>query len=112
MPANVGNSRLQGAELEVEIHPVENLVIDSSASYIDFEYRDVAAATGVTLGMTTPFTPKWKASLGAQYEMPLAQLGTVTPRVDYSYPSEMFVAAVNGQPGRPREWFVTIKRRF
>src|SRR5690606_41449950 len=111
--------------------------------------------------------PERKFTFGGQYSIPIGQAGVITPRIDYVYQSDMFIAAVNlpenhvdsyglvnarltwenldatwqaavgmtnvadklyyvnnyeraaapyfvvnGQPGRPREWFVTVSRRF
>ncbi len=46
----------------------------------------------------TPFTPKWKWNLGAQYEIPFGNAGTLTPRVDLVYQSDTFTSPLN-QPG-------------
>ena len=114
-----------------------------------------------------PYTPEWKWAVGIQYEADLASAGSLTPRVDANYQSEMWSNAVNGpnnhikgytvanarltwrnadkdlevafevtnlfdkyylltsfdltgagagfvaaQPGRPREWAVTVKKTF
>ena len=53
------------------------------------------AATGITLGMTTPYTPKWKWSIGAQYAFDLGDHGTLTPRIDASYQSSEFTNPIN-----------------
>src|SRR5690606_29449080 len=95
MPANVGNAELRGVELEAELHPVPGLILDASASYIDFEYEDVDPLTNVTLDMRTPFTPERKFTFGGQYSIPIGQAGVITPRIDYVYQSDMFIAAVN-----------------
>lgn len=167
MPANVGNAEIRGLEVEAELHPVPGLILDASASYIEFEYEDVDPLTGVTPDMTTPFMPERKFAFGGQYSIPLGQAGILTPRVDYVHQSAMYIAAVNlpvnrvdgyglvnarltwesmdatwqaalgvtnladkfyyinkydraaapyfvvnGQPGRPREWFITLTRKF
>jgi iron complex outermembrane receptor protein len=166
-PANVGNARINGIEGEIEAHPVDGLIIDISGSYLDFKYTKVNPLTGVTLSMTTPYTPKWKFSTGVQYKVQIGGGSSITPRLDYVYQSSLYNGAVNnaanlidayglfngrvtyasaggtwevaasvtnitnkfyylnkyerqaapyflvnGQPGRPREWAVTVKRRF
>lgn len=35
-------------------------------------------------------TPAWKGNVGAQYAIPLGGAGTLTPRLDYTYPSKVF----------------------
>jgi iron complex outermembrane receptor protein len=170
---NAGDANVKGAELEVEWHPLDALSIDAAASYLNFDYTRVSAQAGVPgvmgvqEGMVPPFAPEHKFSVGAQYELTLPGGGSITPRFDWAYQSEMFTNAVNaetnridsrgllsgritwrtgdgswqttlsgtnltnkfyylnsfdlsaapffvlaGQPGRPREWAVTLKRTF
>jgi iron complex outermembrane receptor protein len=96
MPANVGAADVKGAELEIEAHPVDGLMIDGSFSLLDFKYTETnTPLTSIKPGMITPYTPKKKGSLGVQYEIPLTSGGSVTPRVDVAYQSAIFAAAVN-----------------
>ncbi len=97
LPANVGNAHVSGFEAETEIHPAPGFEIDGSLSYLHFQYTQIAntAATGITLGMSTPYTPKWKWSLGAQYTFDLGGMGTLTPRVDASYQSSEYTNPIN-----------------
>ncbi len=97
LPANVGSAHVSGFEAETEIHPFGGLEIDGSLSYLDFKYTNIlnAAATGITLNMTTPYTPKWKWSLGAQYAFDLNGAGTLTPRIDAAYQSSQFTNPIN-----------------
>ncbi|MGG2309995.1 hypothetical protein, partial [Salmonella enterica] len=70
--------------------------IDASLSYLDFQYTSVdTASTGVTKGMTTPYTPKWKWNVGAQYMIHGIAGGTLTPRVDGSFQSHIYSDALN-----------------
>jgi iron complex outermembrane receptor protein len=171
--ANAGDAELKGFELEAVVRPVRNLSVDASYSYTDFEWQFLSPATqplsgvgGIQMWMTTPFLPKSKASLGAQYEFTLANGSTLAPRVDASFQSELWTNGNNSvnnriggytlfnarmvwrnaaadlevalegtnlgdkyyylsradqytgaghtdaQPGRPREWAVTLKKRF
>ena len=97
LPANVGSAHVSGFEAETELHPVAGLEIDGSISYLDFKYTNIAnvAATGITLGMTTPYTPKWKWSVGAQYAFDLGGMGSLTPRIDASYQSSEYTNPIN-----------------
>jgi iron complex outermembrane receptor protein len=158
------------------------MTIDGSVSYIDFEYKRfgtyTAGTTTVAVGGPTnlngpqygdyaPFTPKWKWSYGAQYEIPLGSAGSLTPRIDATHQSKVYTVSANrssnridaytianarltwrnadedldvslevtnlfdkyylltlydqtvggqgyanGQPGRPREWAVSVKKKF
>ncbi len=97
LPANIGSAHVKGLEAEAEIHPVAGLEIDGSASYLNFKYTNIlnAAASGVTLAMATPYTPKWKWSFGVQYEMSMGNSGSLTPRVDATYQSSIFTGPIN-----------------
>jgi iron complex outermembrane receptor protein len=53
---------------------------------------------GVTLNNRAPFAPKWKASIGAQYEVETGA-GTITPRIDYAYQSAFFTNIDNNPLG-------------
>ena len=166
-PTNAGDADVKGAELEIEARPIGGLAITASASYLNFELTRVAPGiTTVNLNTRQVFAPERKASIGIQYDLPLGNAGTLTPRVDGTYQSEFFTAIDNnidgqvesytlvnarltwaslsgdwttafaltnvtdkfyylnkfrqgppfnfviGQPGRPREWSVSIKRNF
>ena len=167
MIANAGSADLKGFEFEATFRPVGDLSVDASYSYTDFKWTYLdPRITSIQPGMTTPFLPKDKASLGAQYDLKLASGARITPRVDASFQSELYTNGNNtvnnriggytlinaritwlnsdgdlavslegtnlgdkyyfvsradqyvgaghtdGQPGRPREWAVTLKKTF
>jgi iron complex outermembrane recepter protein len=99
LPANVGSATIKGAEVEAEL-ALGRLRIDSSASYLDFKYDSVQAATLVRLSDRPPYTPKYKFSAGAQYEFAIGTAGSITPRVDFQYQDETYSAARNFPNGR------------
>lgn len=94
-PLNVGSAHIKGIEAETTLRPVDGLLIDASASYLDFNYTQINPDTGVVPGDISPYTPKWKWSLGAQYEIPVSDMGSITPRVDVSYQSTTWSLAAN-----------------
>ena len=172
LPANVGTARIKGFEVETSIRPMVGLLIDGAISYIDFNYLSIQPAAGgpsnpggVQFGMVPPYTPKWKWSVGAQYEVLAGNLGSFTPRMDLSHQSTIYGVAINApknristytaanarltwrnvaddleaalevtnlfdkyyllttveisgpaganaQPARPREWALTVKKKF
>ncbi len=167
LPFNGGNAEVKGVELETTLRPVDGLLIDGAVSYLDFDYTSLVPNTGIDLSFVSPNTPKWKWSIGAQYEIDLGSTGSLTPRVDATYQSDIYTNAVNrstnlidsytlanarltwaneegdlevsaevtnlfdkyylltvfdlttagagvasGQPGRPREWAVSVKKKF
>ena len=167
---NVADAKIQGFEIEGEFQPVDGLSIDGSVSYVDFKFRNIDPASGLTADTKPQFSPKWKYAIGAQYRADLGGHGSLTPRLDWAYRSSIESNAINntpgftmghvngvgllnarltyrspdedweaslavtnvtdkfyyinkydrqagfntvfGQPGRPREWMVSIKRKF
>jgi iron complex outermembrane receptor protein len=176
---NAGDATLKGVELETTIRPVSNFLIDGSLSYLTSKYDKLNPAAeyptnpaGVAKDDPPFFTsPKWKGTIGAQYEVGLGSAGSITPRVDLAYQAKQFSGAVvtggtrtrlfipaytignarltyrspgddweaalevtnftnkyyylsifdlrgagagfrKAQPGRPREWAVTLKKKF
>jgi iron complex outermembrane receptor protein len=100
-PTNTGNAHVKGFEIETMLRPVPDMTLDASLSYLDFRYTSVdTASTGVTIGMVTPYTPKWKWNVGAQYEIHNIFKGSLTPRFDGSYQSHIYSDSINtdGQP--------------
>ena len=101
LPQNAGDADVKGAEVEAEIHPVGGLEIDGSASYLDFKYTrinpqaGIPGGAGVQIGMIPPYSPKWKWSIGAQYTFDLGDKGSMIPRIDASYQSDIYSNAVN-----------------
>jgi len=94
---NIGDADIKGFELEAALKPVGGLSMEASIGYLDFEYKRVEAVSGVTLGMTAIYTPKWTASAGIQYEAKLGDWGSVTPRVDLTHRSSVQTEAVNSE---------------
>lgn len=92
-PNNVGKADVKGFELETTIRPTDNLILDGSLSYIDFQYKDTGAS-GVPLTNVTPYTPKWTYSFGVQQNFPISA-GTISARVDGQYQSKVYTDPFN-----------------
>jgi len=99
LPANAGDADVKGAEAELDWQPVKGLQIDGSYSYLHFKYTRVDAATGVALDNVTPYTPRTKWSLGAQYEIALGGAGSLTARLDAANQSSIYTDAANAADG-------------
>jgi iron complex outermembrane receptor protein len=116
LPVNAGDADIKGVEVETTIRPVDGLLIDGAFSYLHFDYTDFGTytSTNPTTGATTtvsvggptningpqfgdyaPYTPRWKWSLGAQYEIDLGKAGSLTPRVDAAYQGTVYTASAN-----------------
>ena len=96
---NAGEAEMKGIEVETVYRPIDNLSIDASFNYIDFEYTyiDPAAGTGgPQYGMYPTNLPRSKWSIGAQYEFSVGHIGSITPRVDVSRQADSFAGVRNG----------------
>ena len=92
---NVGDAKVKGIEIEGIWRPTKAFLADFSYSYLDFEYTRLSPNTNVDPGSTTPYTPKQKYSLGAQYRLFLRNGGDVTYRADYSWQDQVYAGAIN-----------------
>ncbi len=87
---NVGDAKIDGFEVEFDAQPVEGFSIDGSVSYTKFDFVSGIAGSSIVPGVTkAPFVPEWKYAIGAQYEIPLEGIGSLTPRMDWTWQSEM-----------------------
>jgi iron complex outermembrane receptor protein len=101
LPFNAGNAHMKGLELELQARPINGLDIDISGSYLKFNYTGLSSnPTGVTLGMTTPYTPKLQGNIGIQYRIPFGNWGSLTPRLDANARSEIYTNSVNASTNR------------
>lgn len=98
LPFNSGSAHQKGIEVE-SVARFGGFQIDLNGSRLDFNYESLNAATGITPGMVTPFTPSWQGSAGMQYTLPVGT-GSLTARVDGNGRSEIYTAAVNGPYNR------------
>jgi iron complex outermembrane receptor protein len=91
---NSAEYRIQGVEGEITALPVRGLEIAANFGYIHdwASYVDpILISAGVlNYGDKLPKTPDWNGSFSVQYAMPINGLGTLAPRVDYSYRGKTF----------------------
>ncbi len=110
LPDNVGDSVIKGAEVEAEIHPIDNMLVDLAGSYLDFHYTKVDTSnTGISESDTSPFTPRWKLDAGLQYRINIGG-GSITPRVDYRYQAQVYVLPENYALSRIPSYGITNAR--
>jgi len=97
---NVGDAKIDGFEVELDARPVPGLAIDGALSYTDFRFINGIVGSNIVPGVTqAPFVPEWKYAVGAQYEVLLGAAGTLTPRLDWTWQSEMQSTIPNNLPG-------------
>jgi iron complex outermembrane recepter protein len=97
LPYNAGDANIKGVELEIEAHPVAGLEFDANASYLNFKFENLSPnfPTGVTTQDTSAYTPEWQGHAGVQYKIPLGNWGSITPRVDADFRTEIWAGPVN-----------------
>jgi iron complex outermembrane receptor protein len=103
-PTNVGKADVKGFELETTIRPLDGVTLDGSLSYINFQYKSVGRS-GIPLSATTPYTPEWTYSFGAQYDHEIKP-GIISARFDGSYQSDVFTESSNSEASRVKGYFL------
>ena len=97
---NGGRANIDGFELEAVWVPTRRWMVTAALGHIDAGY---AHLDDTVINNPTPVFPnyrlvntlKWSASAGVAYEFPLASLGTLTPRVDWSYHGAQYNDVIN-----------------
>jgi iron complex outermembrane receptor protein len=98
---NSGDADIKGIEVEASARPIPGMIIDASASFLDFDYKTFRSFGNATVGgpgnPAGPqfgdyplYSPRWKWSAGAQYEIELGNTGSITPRFDAAYQSDIY----------------------
>jgi iron complex outermembrane receptor protein len=122
LPQNAGDAEMKGIEAELFATPVEGLQLDASLSYIDWKWKCVnPAVVGLPSGSCSSdpavvsliaSTPrgliKWKWSAGAQYEIPLGNMGSLTPRFDITHEGGLAGGDLAPVPGSPSDLFGSV----
>ena len=92
---NAGEAEVQGFELDLQAVPAANWLIEAGVGYIDDEYTEIDAFTGVSINNQLVKTSKWSGTGAISYTWDWADIGTVTPRLDFTYRSSYFSNAIN-----------------
>jgi iron complex outermembrane receptor protein len=102
---NAGKATIWGLEAELQAEPVDNLRIEGSFGYINYNLTDnqgnVLLLEGDTCGPTgkdrcySPRTPKYNGAIGVQYSFEVGG-GKLTPRLDTQYQSKIYFTTNNG----------------
>lgn len=88
---NGGDASVKGFELETEAYPTENWLITASVGYKDFKWEKLSPfAAPLTLASPDIGVPDRTIAVGTQYTFHLGNFGTLTPRFDGNYQSEVF----------------------
>lgn len=108
---NAAQGRIDGAELELEVHPISGLTLSATLAYLDTEYTDLSADGGAPLDGTIPKSPEWSHTLSAQYAFELQSKGSVIVRGDWSYRDDYFNDVANS-PFVAQEGFGLLNARL
>ncbi len=111
---NAATADIYGVEMELSATPVDNFNIAGTAAWLDATYNKFVGAGGVDLsGNRLNRAPEWQLSLMAQYTFPIADFGTLTPRIEWQYVDDMFHDENNTQPQGSESFdIVNVKLRF
>jgi iron complex outermembrane receptor protein len=100
--ANAGRAELYGFEAELTALPTEGLLFNAALGFTESSFEraggqtgPVDPTTGISFGNRLPFSPKWTASVGAEYAFDLGANGKITPRGDLRYQSRTFFSPFN-----------------
>jgi len=74
---NIPKSKVEGAELQLILRPVDGLTLNGGLTYLhtrigDFTNIDPLGVSSNFQGESYPNTPKWQGTLAADYEFPLS----------------------------------------
>lgn len=81
---NAASATTKGMELEVDAMPTDELLIRGSLGYLVATYDKFTDAGVDYSGRSTPYAPKWTASLTASYNIHTDPV-EITPSVQYNY---------------------------
>ena len=91
---NAGHVRITGVEGEASLEPTPALLMNGSFGYLDYNILDLGNAAGIpgapVKGDKPAYVPTFKYNLGIQYRIDLKAAGALTPRVDWTYQTEVF----------------------
>jgi len=92
---NAGDSEIKGIEVELIWVPTSSLLVNLGYGLTDAKYTDLIEGVTVSLDDSFILTPKHMLTFGASYKATIGNAGSITPRIDGHYKSEMHFEAEN-----------------
>jgi iron complex outermembrane recepter protein len=93
---NAAQAEIRGFEMELTVLPVAELRIDAAVGYVDAEYTSIGSQViGLTPDSEFAQIPEWTGSASVSYRFAMGSGASLTPRVDWSYHSDVFMDAIN-----------------
>ncbi len=107
--SNVSKATVKGFEFSGAARPTRDLTIDFNAAVVDTRLEDyLSPATGTDLsGMALPLSPKFSATVGAQYRFGFSDGSSLTPRVEVNHQSSLIFPALQ-DPSIERRGGITL----
>jgi iron complex outermembrane receptor protein len=105
---NAGASRIRGFEVEAVAKPIDGLTIQASASVLDSKFTRLSLSDSSTADLSDKIdlsgnrlisSPKFSATLGADYTIPLSGALSLDLHMDASYRSFQWFSAYNDKIG-------------
>lgn len=113
---NAQESEIWGAEVELELEPIDRLELVVNAGWLDSEYTEFKTSIifqggGGVLNPPTVFaadytgnrllaSPEWSASGSVQYTLELSHFGSLRPRYSFTYKDDVFFDPNEGAGAR------------
>ncbi len=108
---NAASAEVSGFEIEILARPAVGLDLSAAVGYMDSEIKGPPLGSGIADGARLMETPEWSMAFGAQYRMPVQDIGYFTLRADYLYRSEVF-HDVKNTPSIAQEGFGLVNVRL
>lgn len=88
---NAGKGHIDGLEEEFAWKPTENWTFSGNVAYLHTKYTQFLSG-GVNIADTQRFTnaPKWSGGLSLENTYPLANGGSITGRINYTYQTSVY----------------------
>ena len=88
---NAGKGHIDGLEEEFAWKPTENWTFSGNVAYLHTKYTQFLSG-GVNIADTQRFTnaPKWSGGLSLENSYPLANGGSITGRINYTYQTSVY----------------------
>jgi iron complex outermembrane receptor protein len=100
---NAAEATINGFEAEFSTSPTDRFDLTATLAWLDatydqFAYVDNEGVPRDFSGNRLNRAPEWQTSLMAQYAFSVGDLGTITPRFEWQYTSEIFHDPFNALP--------------
>ncbi|MFO1354658.1 MAG: TonB-dependent receptor [Gammaproteobacteria bacterium] len=96
---NAASASIDGFELEMQAVPADGWFAEAAVGYLDAGYDKVdPVETWLFKSDRFERVPEWSTSAALSRQFDLAELGTLTPRIDWSWRSKVYNDSFNSPP--------------